>query len=145
MMNKPTILSDGTWLLCCSIWCDELSPLNDLPEERFSNVYASTDNSLIFTRIGYTDYPDRSTDEHMIVKLRNKSLWMLIRGKHGIGQGFSDDGGYTWRNIGFSGIENSCSRFHIHRLKSGRLILINHKNTTGRKRIMSLSAEDVTI
>lgn len=131
MMNKPTCLSDGTWLLCCAIWCDELSPLNDLPEERYSNVYASTDQGRTFARIGFTDYPDRSTDEPMIVQRKDGSLWMLIRGKHGIGQGFSDDGGHTWHDVGFSGIANPCSRFHIRRLKSGRLLLINHKNFAG--------------
>ena len=128
MVNKPTCLSNGTWLLCCAIWCDEISSLNDLPEERFSNVYASTDNGQTFSLIGHTDYPDRSTDEPMIVERKDGTLWMLIRGKHGIGQSFSDDGGHTWHDTGFSGIANPCSRFHIRRLKSGRLLLINHKN-----------------
>ncbi|MBQ7300010.1 MAG: exo-alpha-sialidase [Clostridia bacterium] len=132
MMNKPTCLSTGEWLLCCTIWCDELSDLNDIPEERFSNVYCSTDSGQTFTRIGYTDYADRSTDEPMIVEKNDGQLWMLIRGKHGIGQGFSDDKGYTWHDIGFSGIENPCSRFHIRRLPSGRLLFINHKNFKGQ-------------
>ncbi len=132
MMNKPTCLSDGSWLLCCTIWCDEFSDWNDLPEERFSNVYCSKDNGETFTRIGYTDYADRSTDEPMIVEKRDGSLWMLIRGKHGIGQSFSDDGGYTWHDTGSSGIANPCSRFHIRRLKSGRLLLVNHKNFAGQ-------------
>jgi len=57
---------------------------------------------------------------------------MLIRGKHGIGQGFSDDKGYTWHDVGFSGIANPCSRFHIRRLPSGRLLLVNHKNFYGQ-------------
>jgi len=132
MMNKPTVLSTGEWLLCCSIWCDERSELNDLPEERFSNVYCSADNGETFARIGYTDYADRSTDEPMIVEKKDGQLWMLIRGKHGIGQGFSDDKGYTWHDIGFSGIENPCSRFHIRRLPGGNLLLINHKNFNGQ-------------
>lgn len=132
MMNKPTCLSTGEWLLSCTIWCDEFSDWNDIPEERFSNVYCSRDNGVTFSRIGYTDYADRSTDEPMIVEKKDGTLWMLIRGKHGIGQGFSDDKGYTWRDIGFSGIENPCSRFHIRRLKSGRLLLINHKAFRGQ-------------
>ncbi len=132
MMNKPTVLSTGEWLLCCAIWCDELSDLNDLSEERFSNVYCSADNGETFTRIGYTDYADRSTDEPMIVEKKDGQLWMLIRGKHGIGQGFSDDKGYTWHDVGFSGIANPCSRFHIRRLPSGRLLLVNHKHFYGQ-------------
>lgn len=131
MMNKPTVLSSGEWLLPCTIWCDELSDLNDLPKERFSNVYCSRDNGESFTLIGHSDYEDRSTDEHMIVELKDGKLWMLIRGKHGIGQAFSDDKGYTWYDVGYSGIKNPCSRFHIRRLRSGRLLFINHKNYYG--------------
>lgn len=131
MMNKPTVLSGGEWLLCCTIWCDELSDINDLPEERFSNVYCSCDEGETFSLIGHTDYPARSTDEHMIVEKKDGRLWMLIRAKGGIGQGFSDDKGHTWYDIGFSGIANPCSRFHIRRLPSGRLLLINHKNFSG--------------
>ena len=132
MMNKPTVLSSGEWLLPCAIWCDEFSDHNDLPEERFSNVYCSWDNGNSFKLIGHSDYADRSTDEHMIVELKNGKLWMLIRGKHGIGQAFSDDKGYTWYDVAFSGIKNPCSRFHIRRLRSGRLLLINHKNYYGQ-------------
>ena len=132
MMNKPTVVSDGSWLLCCAIWSDELSVLNDLPDERFSNVVRSDDGGKSFRRVGRSDYPDRSTDEHMIVELRGGRLWMLIRGRHGIGQSFSDDGGYTWTDTGYSGIANPCSRFHIRRLKSGRLLLINHRGFTGQ-------------
>lgn len=131
MMNKPTVLSSGEWLLPCAIWCDELSDHNDLPGERFSNVYCSKDNGESFELIGHSDYLDRSTDEHMIVELKNKRLWMLIKGRHGIGQAFSDDKGYTWYDVGFSGLKNPCSRFHIRRLRSGRLLLINHKNYWG--------------
>ena len=153
MMNKPTCLSTGEWLLCCVIWCDELSDWNDLPEERFSNVYCSRDCGGTFTRIGYTDYADRSTDEPMTVELRDGRIWMLIRGKHGIGQGFSSDRGCTWENIGPSGIDNPCSRFHIRRLHSGRLLLVNHKDFrgqdaqhivvgSGRNRLTAMLSED---
>ncbi len=132
MLNKPTVLSSGEWLLCCSIWCDELSDINDLPEERYSNVYCSADNGKTFRRIGYSEYPTRSTDEHMIVERSNGQLWMLIRGKYGLGQSFSDDKGYTWHSTGDSGIANPCSRFHIRRLRSGRLLMINHYHFHGQ-------------
>lgn len=134
MMNKPTRLSTGEWLLSCSIWCDEDSEWNDLPEERFSNVYCSKDDGMTFVRIGHTDYADRSTDEPMVVEKQNGRLWMLIRGRHGIGQSFSDDRGYTWFGTGFSDIDNPCSRFHIRRLNSGRLLLVNHRNYRVRNR-----------
>ena len=126
MMNKPVILSTGEWLACCALWCDEFSDYNDLPEERFSNVYCSRDRGESFTKIGYTAYPDRSTDEPEIVELSDGTLWMLIRGRHGIGQSFSDDRGVTWRDTGDSGIGGPCSRFCIRRLPGGRILLVNH-------------------
>lgn len=126
MMNKPIILTTGEWLACCALWCDEFSEYNDLPEERFSNVYCSRDRGESFTRIGHTDYPDRSTDEPEIVELSDGTLWMLIRGRHGIGQSFSNDRGVTWHDTGDSGIGGPCSRFCIRRLQSGRILLINH-------------------
>lgn len=132
MMNKPTVLSSGEWLLCCTIWCDELSGFNDLPEERFSNVYCSSDQGKTFRRIGHSAYPHRSTDEHMIVEKQDGRLWMLIRGKYGLGQSFSQDKGFTWYDTGDSGIANPCSRFHIRRLSSGRLLLINHHHFHGQ-------------
>lgn len=126
MMNKPVILSSGEWLACCSIWNVGSSEYNYLPEERFSNVYCSTDKGESYSLIGHTDYEHRSIDEHMIVELKDGRLWMLIRAKTGIGQGFSDDKGCTWYDIGDSGLGGPCSRFHIRRLKSGRLLLVNH-------------------
>ena len=126
MMNKPVILSTGEWLACCALWCDEFSDYNDLPEERFPNVYCSRDRGESFTKIGYTAYPDRSTDEPEIVELSDGTLWMLIRGRHGIGQSFSDDRGVTWRDTGDSGIGGPCSRFCIRRLPGGRILLVNH-------------------
>ena len=152
MMNKPTVLSDGTWLLPCAIWIDEISDDNDLPEERFSNVYCSHDQGETFELIGHADYDDRRVDEHMIVERKDGTLWMLIRGTNGIGQSFSDDKGVTWYGTGYSGIENPCSRFHIRRLQSGRLLLINHidfvggpnnpTNAHGRCRLAAMLSED---
>ena len=66
MMNKPTALSTGEWLLPCAIWKVAGSRLNDLPEERFSNVYCSADSGNSYTLLGHSDYPDRHFDEHMI-------------------------------------------------------------------------------
>ena len=44
MMNKPTALSSGEWLLCVAIWqCHKLK-LDEYKAERKSNVYCSVDN-----------------------------------------------------------------------------------------------------
>ncbi len=64
----------------------------------------------------------------MIVEKKDGTLWMLVRTFDGIGESFSQDGGYTWSPGRKSHIDGPCSRFHIRRLKSGRLLMINHHN-----------------
>ena len=136
MMNKPIVTSKGEWLFPCAIWCNTSGSVpsedNGLQNEQFSNVYASTDEGKSILYRGKADVPNRSFDEHMIVEKMDGSLWMLVRTFHGIGESFSTDGGYTWTKGQKSHIDGPCSRFHICRLKSGRLLMINHYNFTQR-------------
>ncbi len=128
MMNKPIATSQGDWLFPCAIWSDH-PPTEDHPEmadERFSNVYASTDEGCTVAYRGAADVPNRQFDEHMLVEKRDGTLWMLVRCYDGIGEAFSTDGGRTWSPGRKSSIEGPCSRFHIRRLASGRLLMINH-------------------
>lgn len=130
MMNKPVITSQNEWLFPCSIWCDTSGSIpserHGLENEQFSNVYASTDEGKSITLRGHADIPNRSFDENMIVEKQDGTLWMLVRTFDGIGESFSTDGGYTWTPGRKSHIDGPCSRFHIRRLKSGRLLMINH-------------------
>ena len=115
MLNKPTVLKNGDWLLCIGLWRDntnvpnvkfdpdDLAPYtldmltHDLGEERGSNVYRSTDEGEMFERIGQVRIPGTRVDEHMIVERGDGSLWMLLRNTGGIAQSVSRDGG---RNMG---------------------------------------------
>lgn len=130
MMNKPTIISNGDWLFPCAIWCDKSGSIpterHGLEHEQFSNIYASTNAGQDIVLRGHAEIPDRSFDEHMIVEKKDGTLWMLVRTFQGIGESFSTDGGYTWTPGRKSHIDGPCSRFHIRRLASGRLLLINH-------------------
>lgn len=127
MINKPTVLSNGEWVFPCAIWsCEKASEDHGLENEFFSNVYVSSDQGETFCLRGYADIPNRSFDEHMIVQKQDGTLWMLVRSFDGIGESFSSDQGYTWSDGRLSHIDGPCSRFHIRRLRSGRLLLINH-------------------
>ncbi|MEU4892571.1 sialidase family protein [Streptomyces sp. NPDC044780] len=127
MMNKPTVTATGEWLVPAAIWaCHPPTERHGLEAEMFSNVYASTDQGTTFELRGSADVPNRSFDEHMIVERRDGTLWMLVRCFDGIGESFSTDGGRTWSPGRRSHIDGPCSRFHIRRLTSGRLLLINH-------------------
>ena len=130
MMNKPIVTSKGDWLFPTAIWCDTSGSVpterHGLENEQFSNVYASLDEGRTIALRGHADIPHRSFDENMIVEKRDGSLWMLTRTFDGIGESFSTDGGYTWTPGRKSHIDGPCSRFHIRRHRSGRLLMINH-------------------
>lgn len=130
MMNKPIVTSKGDWLFPTAIWCDTSGSVpterHGLENEQFSNVYASLDEGRTIALRGHADIPHRSFDENMIVEKRDGSLWMLTRTFDGIGESFSTDDGYTWTPGRKSHIDGPCSRFHIRRLRSGRLLMINH-------------------
>lgn len=127
MMNKPTALKNGEWLFPCAIWSSH-PPTEEhhLDDEKFSNVYVSTDKGATTSYRGGADVPNRQFDEHMVVELEDGKLWMLVRCYDGIGESYSTDSGRTWSEGRKSHIDGPCSRFHIRRLESGRLLLINH-------------------
>ena len=155
MLNKPIVTKKGAWLFPAALWSRAFSrPWEDHPElrdEELANVYASLDAGETFERRGGVDMPERAFDEHCLVELSDGRLWMTVRTKYGIGQAFSADGGRTWENIGPSGHTGPNSRFFVRRLKSGRLIMVNHVNPTyqtspldwnARNNLMAMLSDD---
>jgi predicted neuraminidase len=147
MMNKPTVLRDGTWLASGAVWsCAHAGFVvrEDMRGLRFSNVYASNnnDNGESWTLLGQADVPGRQFDEHMIVERRDGSLWMLVRTNSGVGEAVSRDGGKTWTSSRGNVLEGPGSRFFIRRLRSGRLLLINHYRFEGRNNLAAMLSED---
>ena len=144
MLNKPTVLGSGRWLLPCAVWSPKAksSPLNDLSDRAYSNVIATDDRGVSFFQIGSADVPDRHFDEHMIVELDDGRLWMLVRTFYGVGQSFSSDGGETWSPGEASAIVGPDSRFFIRRLRSGRLLLVNHATRESRSLLTAMLSED---
>jgi hypothetical protein len=126
MMNKPTVLSTGEWLLCSSDWF----------WDRSARVFRSADQGRRWEVWGSAHVPekvDRSFDEHMVVERRDGSLWMLIRTKYGIGESLSADRGRSWSYVKPSAIANVNARFFIRRLRSGELLLVKHGAAIGEK------------
>lgn len=125
MLNKPTVLRDGAWLLPVANWSDRAHG---------AGIVRSRDQGRSFTWIGGA--PGRSAEwigdasgggmEHMIIERNDGALWMPMRIKDDLAETTSKDGGVTWSNPIRSAIQGPGSRFHIRRLRSGRLLLINH-------------------
>lgn len=129
LMNKPTVTSDGRWLLPAAVWFTNGS----------ARVVASSDHGATFAQIGSANVPDpkdRNCDEHMIVQRKDDSLWMLIRTRYGIGGSVSKDGGRSWTDAVPTTIPHPVSRFFIRRLASGRLLLVRH-NPPEKARVRS--------
>jgi len=122
MLNKPTVLRDGTWLLPVAHW---------YTHEHGTGVVRSTDQGKTFTWIGGSR--GRSAPgwiggglEHILIERRDGSLWMPMRLGDGIGESTSTDGGVTWTKPVRNEMPGPSARFHVRRLKSGRLLMINY-------------------
>jgi AraC-like DNA-binding protein len=67
---------------------------------------------------------------------------MYVRTFYGIGVSYSFDRGQTWTLGEDTGWGGPNSRFYIGKLKSGRTLLINHVNYSGRNNLTALLSED---
>jgi hypothetical protein len=118
MLNKPTVLANGDWLLTSSVWKADNS----------IKVYASTDQGGTFALRGTANVPNpesRGPDEPMIVERKDGSLWMMVR-MRGLAETISRDGGKTWTPVAKIAIAHCTSRFFLRRLQSGALLLVKH-------------------
>jgi hypothetical protein len=118
LLNKPTVLSNGDWLLTSSVWRTDDS----------IRVYASHDRGATFPLRGTANVlpPEaRGPDEPMIVERKDGSLWMLVR-RTGLAETVSQDQGRTWSPVETSALQHPASRFFLRRLSSGSLLLVKH-------------------
>ncbi|MGH9511406.1 MAG: sialidase family protein [Terriglobales bacterium] len=145
MMNRPIVLHDGTWLAPAAVW-STMQPgfvlRQDMCSLRFSNVYKSTSQGETWSLAGQADVPNRHFDEHMIVERQDGKLWMLVRTFAGIGEAISEDGGAQWLVSAGNILEGPDSRFFIRRLRSGRLLLINHHRVQNRNNLTATLSEN---
>ena len=147
MMNKPLVLSTGEWLFPIALW--QLDIYNDFRKSELSDddvaasyVYKTSDNGKTFTCIGGADVKNRTFDEHMIYEMDNGVLRMLVRLKNGIADTYSYDRGKTWSKGQTTSLGGPSSRFFIKKLKSGRVLLINHHKFTRRNNLTAFLSED---
>ncbi len=151
MMNKPTVLSSGEWLLPAAIWSHK--PINLIKKQYAhelgsgSMAVCSKDKGRTWAVLGKSDVKGRSCDEHMIVERRDGTLWMLVRTTYGIGESVSKDRGKTWsvgRPSPYVTHIKSPARFHIRRLASGKLLLVKHDPASrkGRSHLTAFVSSD---
>jgi len=146
MMNKPIVLATGEWLFPIAVWTDNLRAISakDCSEAPSSAAFAfsTCDHGKSFRKLGGANIKRRSYDEHMFVEMSDGKLRCFVRTNYGIGASDSYDGGLHFGEDFDTGYGGPCSRFHIRRLESGRLLLINHYNFTGRNNLTAMLSED---
>ena len=147
MMNKPIVLTSGEWLFPIAFWKESIyKEMRKLPQQSDdvsgAYVYKTSDNGKSFIKLGGAVIRDRSFDEHMVIELENNLLMMLVRTNYGIAVSYSYDRGMNWDMGTDSKLGGPCSRFHITRLRSGRILLINHYHFEGRNNLTALLSED---
>jgi hypothetical protein len=138
LMNKPTVLASGEWLLATARW----------KLEKSVRIVGSADRGRTWKAVGQAGIPDpadRNCDEPMLVERADGSLWLLVRTQYGIGESVSTDRGRTWTPVARSAIGHATARFFVRRLGSGRLLLVKHGpigERTGRARLTAYLSED---
>ena len=146
LMNKPIVLSTGDWLFPIAIWRKDLKIpgvwANTAKDITGAYAYKCVDKNQTFLRLGGATVPERGFDEHMIFEKKNGQLAMFVRTAYGIGVSYSFDQGHTWSEGQDSKLKGPSSRFFIRRLKSGRVLLVNHYNFEGRNNLTALLSED---
>lgn len=142
MMNKPTVASDGTWLLPTAVWEVKKPHLPELAAERFSNVTVSRDKGETFQVRGGADVPRREFDEHMVIERNDRSLWMLVRCDPGVGESVSVDDGHTWSPGSRTDLRGPGSRFFIRKLRSGRILFVSNDSFKERFAMTAWLSDD---
>lgn len=137
LLNKPTVLKNGDWLLTSSAWKTDNS----------IKVYASTDQGKTFQLRGTANIEDaksRGPDEPMIVERKDGSLWMMVRCQ-GLAETVSRDQGKTWTPVKRTALPHPTSRFFVRRLRSGALLLVKHgplDKRVKREQLMAFLSDD---
>ena len=117
LLNKPTVLADGTWLLPTGSWQKQVA----------SRPLLSTDQGATFVAGGeLLAEPRPDFDEYMVVERRDGTLVALNRHPTSLLGCESRDRGQTWSLQQPIGMAHTNARFVFCRLPSGTWLLVKH-------------------
>lgn len=149
MLNKPLASSYGV-LYPLSVWKDNINEQTVKVCRKMKIKKSAIPDGAYAVKLGKDGFKPKgrvrskkpSYDEHMFLERRDGVLEVYIRTAENIEKATSDDGGVHWSEPYDSGIKNPNSRFFIGRLKSGRILLVNHYKYKGRNNLTALLSED---
>ena len=143
MLNKPIVAQNGDWLFPCAVWKDGLLACGWGADGNptGAHVFVSRDQGQSFSLLGTAIANDRHYDEHMVLQHPDGSFSMYIRTRYGIAVSHSDDG-VAWTPGIDAGLGGPNARFYIGRLRSGALLLVNHRHFSGRNNLTAMISDD---
>lgn len=143
MLNKPIVAQNGDWLFPCAVWKDGLLACGWGADGNptGAHVFVSRDQGQSFSLLGTAIATDRHYDEHMVIQHPDGSFSMYIRTRYGIAVSYSEDA-VTWTPGIDTGLGGPNSRFYIGRLRSGALLLVNHRHFAGRNNLTAMVSDD---
>ncbi len=144
--HRPTILSNGRWITPVEGGVKNQHTYICNPDVA-NGVYVWRD---VTQTAAATAYPsNKPFGEAQVIELKDGSLMMLSRLPQNSGNGleisYSDDFGVNWtpyqagHDLPLAG---PSSKFHIQRLKSGNILLLNHDSLTARHNVTAWLSED---
>lgn len=138
ILNKPTVLSNGDWVLSTFLLQEPQRPVHPLFRHTFDDLkryhgitlLVSRDQGKTWEQLSgkneadiISPYPD--WQEPMLVERKDGALWLWFRTLTGVMYSLSTDQGKTWSNPEFvEGVKQPNARFFISRLASGNLLLV---------------------
>ena len=160
-LNKPTVLSNGEWILPQSLWERGVIDIlldngrkqnvyhdawHEYDSLRRANVFISSDKGRSWQLHAGVAVPGQRHDENMVIERRDGSLAMTVRSKAGwIYRSLSYDKGRTW-SAPEEWQPHVNSRHFIRRLADGRLLLVRHgmtdEQTPKRSHLRAFISED---
>jgi sialidase-1 len=160
-LNKPTVLSNGDWILAESLWKREVIDIlldkgrtkniyhnayHQYDSLRKANVFISEDKGEHWQLYPGVAVPGARHDENMLVELKDHSVMMTIRSQSGwIYKSVSKDGGRTW-SCPEQYLPQVNSRHFIRKLSNGKLLLVKHGKidelTKDRSHLMAFLSDD---
>lgn len=117
LLNKPSVLADGTWIFPTGTW----------ERHKPSRPLISIDQGKSFFPGGaFTADEPNCYDEYMIVERSNGQLVAFNRHARSFLECISDDKGRTWSRQKPNGIIHTNARFVFTKLCSGNWLLVKH-------------------
>ena len=160
IITKPIVLSSGEWLFPVANWqynvlssyYEAIGISFDRNDKKImehcscisgANVYKTVDNGKTFKYVGGCKHilcPNY--EEPSLFERKDGVLVFYMRTRLGVARSFSYDKAVTWSVAESFNITGPVSKFFARRLKSGRLLLVNHHNFNGRNNLTALLSED---